>query len=131
MLKKKSPEKTKGKLKKKLETLLNTVYINYTLIKDLHQAAYQLNPEYKKFWNKHPEKTKRELLAAQKDIEIPDCTNKYIEMVFGINKVGFFYGVKRLFTSGRLSSVEKIKIAVTADKFTNTLKRINNSLWVK
>lgn len=124
-------KKTKGKLKKKLETLLNTVYINYTLIKDLHQAAYQLNPEYKKFWNKHPEKTKRELLAAQKDIKIPDCTSKYNEMIFGINKVSFCYGVKRLFTSSKLSSAEKIKIAVTTDKFTNILKRLNNSLWVK
>lgn len=52
-------------------------------------------------------------------------------MIFGINKVGFFYGVKRLFTPGKLSSEEKIKIAVTADKFTNTLKSINKSLWVK
>ncbi|WP_040192561.1 hypothetical protein [Clostridium culturomicium] len=127
----KSTEKTKQKLKNKLETLLNDVYMNFTLIKDLHEAAYKLNHEYKKFWDKHPEKTKRELLKSQQDIEIPNCTNKYSEMIFGINKVGFFYGVKRLFTPGKLSSEEKIKIAVTADKFTNTLKSINKSLWVK
>lgn len=131
MAKEKSAKKTKQKLKNKLETLLNEVYMNFTLIKDLHEAAYELNPEYKKFWNKHPEKTKRELLKNQKDIEIPSCSNKYTEMVFGINKVGFFYGVKRLFTPGKLSSEEKIKIAVTSDKFTNTVKSINNSLWVK
>lgn len=131
MSKEKSAKKTKQKLKNKLETLLNEVYMNFTLIKDLHEAAYALNPEYKKFWNKHPEKTKRELLQTQQDIEIPACKSKYSEMVFGINKVGFFYGIKRLFAPGKLSSEEKIKIAVTADKFTNTLKSINKSLWVK
>ncbi len=131
MSKEKSTEKTKRKLKNKLESLLNSIYMNFTLIKDLHEAAYAMNPEYKKFWNNHPEKTKRELLAAQRNIEIPACSSKYSEIVFGINKVGFFYGIKRLFTHEKLSSKEKIKIAVTADKFTNTIKSVNNSLWVK
>ncbi len=131
MSKEKSAEKTKRKLKHKLEDLLNNVYMNFTMIKDLHEAAYSLNPEYKTFWNKHPEKTKRELLKNQKDIEILGCKNKFSEMIFGINNVGFFYGLKRLFTLGKISSEEKIKIAVTADKFTATLKSINNSLWLK
>lgn len=127
----KSTEKAKVKLKLKLENLLNDIYVNFTLIKDLHEAAYALNPEYKTFWNKHPEKTKIELLKSQLDVEILGCGNKFNEMIFGFNNVGFFYGVKRLFTSDKISAEEKIKLAVTADKFTRSLKSINNSLWVK
>lgn len=131
MANEKSAERTKQKLKNKLESLLNNVYMNFTLIKDLHEAAYKLNSEYKTFWDKHPEKTKKELLKNQQDLEILVSSSKYSEMIFGINKVGFFYGVKRFFTPGKLSSEEKIKISVTADKLTNTLKSINKSLWVK
>ena len=53
------------------------------------------------------------------------------EMQFGFGTLGFGYGVKRLFSSERLSSEEKIEISVTCEKFTKTVRAVNETLWRK
>ncbi len=131
MSKEKKIEKANAKARGKLENAMNNIYVKFTLFKEVHETAYKLNPEYRYFWDKHPEKTKQDILKNQKPMNINLDEGRIHEMQFGFGTLGFGYGMKRLFTSERLSTEEKIEISVTCEKFTKTVSAINETLWRK
>ncbi len=131
MSKEKKIEKANAKARKRLENAMNNIYVKFTLFKEVHETAYKLNPEYKYFWDKHPAETKQDILKNQKPMDINLSKGRIPEMQFGFGTLGFGYGIKRLFSSERLSSEEKIEISVTCEKFTKTVRAVNETLWRK
>ena len=111
--------------KSDLEKVLNKVYENYTLVKEIHEMAYSLNSEYKKFWDSHPEETKQKLLRAQTINGLSNGVSKFQENLFHIGTMGASYGLKKLFQIGKPSREERIKMAVTSDDFTEILIALN------
>ena len=131
MSKEKKIEKANAKARKRLENAMNNIYVKFTLLKEVHETAYKLNPEYKYFWDKHPEKTKQDILKNQKPMDMKLNKGRIPEMQFGFGTLGFRYGMKRLFSSERLSPEEKIEISITCEKFTKTVRAVNETLWRK
>ncbi|WP_346928750.1 hypothetical protein [Clostridium sp.] len=131
MSKEKKIEKANAKARKRLENAMNNIYVKFTLFKEVHETAYKLNPEYKYFWDKHPEKTKQDILKNQKPMDMKLNKGRIQEMQFGLGTLGFRYGMKRLFSSERLSPEEKIEISITCEKFTKTVRAVNETLWRK
>lgn len=115
--------------KTNLQKTLNSIYENYTCIKDVHDTAYTHNKEYKIFWDNHPETTKSKLLKAQKAMSISNGADKTKEALFHLATFGVSYGAKKLFQKGKPSREEKIKEVVTSNDFTEVIKLLNESLW--
>ncbi|MEG1257018.1 hypothetical protein [Clostridium sp.] len=116
--------KSKEEIKADLEHTLNNIYINFTLIKEVHDAAYELNPEYKIFWDSHPGKTKKDLLVNQKPMAIPE--EKVDEKKVSVSRT-----FKKMFNINELPIEYKIEKSVTGKNLTKTLKSINQVLWKK
>ncbi len=114
-----------------MEKVLNDIYENYTMIKDLHDLAYSMNSEYKLFWDNHPEETKSMLLKSQKLMSVTQGASKTQEALFHFGTLGLSYGVKKLFQIGKPTREEKLKAAVTNENFTEVLRALNNALWEK
>ena len=131
MSKEKKIVKANKKARGRLENDMNNIYIKFTLFKEIHETAYKLNPEYKYFWDKHPEKTKQDILKNQKPMDINLNKGRIHEMKFGFGTLGFSYGIGRLFSKERLSTEEQIEISVTCEKFTKTVRVVNETLWKK
>ena len=131
MSKEKKIEKANAKARGKLENAMNNIYVRFTLFKEVHEAAYKLNPEYKYFWDKHPETTKKDILKNQKPMDMNLNKSRIHEMQFGFGTLGFSYGINRLFSKEKLSVEDKIEISVTCEKFTRTVRAINETLWKK
>ncbi len=112
-----------------IEQTLNSVYENYTMIKDIHHAAYLMNSEYKKFWDNHPDETKAKLLKAQNAMAISQGGSKAQEALFHMGTFGISYGIKKLFQIGKPSREERINAAVTSEDFTEIIKILNGILW--
>ncbi len=125
MSKEKKIEKANAKARKRLENAMNNIYVKFTLFKEVHETAY------KYFWDKHPAETKQDILKNQKPMDMNLSKGRIPEMQFGFGTLGFGYGIKRLFSSERLSSEEKIEISVTCEKFTKTVRAVNETLWRK
>ncbi len=114
-----------------LEKVLNDIYENYTMVKDVHDTAYSMNSEYKLFWDSHPEETKAKFLKAQKMMSASQGGSKAQEALFHLGTLGLSYGMKKLFQIGKPSREERIKTAVTSEGFTEIIRTLNNVLWEK
>lgn len=114
-----------------LEKVLNDIYENYTMVKDVHDTAYSMNSEYKLFWDSHPEETKAKFLKAQKLMSVSQGGSKAQEALFHLGTFGLSYGMKKLFQIGKPTREEKIRTAVTSDGFTEIIKALNSALWEK
>ncbi|MEG0133307.1 MAG: hypothetical protein RR891_10255 [Clostridium sp.] len=111
-------------IKATLENTLNNIYVKFTLIKEIHEGAYKLNPEYKIFWDSHPEKTRKALLVNQKPMSIPE--EKVDEKKISISRT-----FKKMFNVNKLPMEYQIENCVTGRNFTKTLKEINQVMWNK
>ena len=112
-----------------LEKVLSTIYENYTCVKDVHETAYELNSEYKKFWDNHSDETKATMLKSQKLMSVSNVGAKTQETIFHLSTFGISYGVKKLFQIGKPTREEKIKMNVTSEDFTNIISSLNEVMW--
>ncbi len=115
-------------VKSDLQEVVLNICENYVCEKDVHQAAYELNPEYKKFWDNVPQEQKKTILKAQKMVSIGEGGWKAKEYLFHAGTMGISYGLKKLFQMGKPTREERIKRAVTDAEFTTLLTSVNESL---
>lgn len=111
-----------------LEKVLKSIYEDYVSVKDVHETAYTLNPEYKKFWDNHSEEDKKRLLFGQKANSVSNGVWKYQETMFHLATFGASYGIKKLFQRGKPTREERIKQAVTDSNFTEVMSAVNSLL---
>lgn len=115
-------------MKSNIEKALCAVYENCTIIKDIHDAAYMLNEEYRKFWDWHSEESKEKLLKGQRLMTISNGTEKVQEGLFHLATGGLSFLAKKLIQKRKPTREEQIEAYVTGEDFTSTIKIINTAL---
>ena len=109
-----------------LEAVVKEIYSNYVQVKDVHEAACALNPEYKRFWDNHSEEDKSRLLRGQTMNSVVKGVWKYHEIVLHATTLGASYGIKKLLSRGKPPREEMVRQAVTNEAFTAVLVVINS-----
>ena len=111
------------------DLVLHYIYENYCSVPDLHKAAYELNPEYKIFWDSHSEKVRNKFKSTQKLNSARVGIFKFKEGLFHLGTMGISFGVKKLFNAGKLSRKQQVKAAATSQDITDALKALNDYMW--
>lgn len=102
-----------------------SIYKFICSVKDVHEAAYKLNPEYKKFWDNHPEEFKKSFRKRHRLQGVNKGILKTHEALFHLSTFGISYGAKKAFQIIKPSRKKRIEMLVTSEEFVFLLNTIN------
>lgn len=110
------------------EKAYTLVLKNYSMVKDVHETAYENNEAYKIFWNGQSEEVKKRIEKARKLNSIGSGTNKFQEGLLHASTFGLSFGIKKIFQAGKPTRKEQIYQTVTSGEFTELIDSLNKLL---
>jgi hypothetical protein len=112
-----------------LEKCLEVVYEKYCGNREIHEAAFIHNSQYRIFWNSHSDEMKANFVKMQHMQSISTVGYRAQEMLFHAATFGVSYGIKKIINAGKPTREEIIREIVTDSNFSQVITSLNFMLY--